>query len=185
MSKENRDSDHIWHVWISQRQEERQKENKLWEQSLYEFKRLLAFLSYGAKQIADAFEGKLPQTHQQCSHQPVEQLKVLNVLKCSRDGVDVTKCPILQSLSDSFEEQTKILSRPKSVLYDLMAKTCAWHVYTKAISAPEGHQFSIDTTEGYLLDTTDRMFWDRVYSNLSETDPEYEHPSPFPTGVEA
>lgn len=163
------DAGHTWHVWINRRQQE--LGGAPWEHSLYEFKNMLEFLSYGAGQIESAFEGKLPQTHQQCSHQPVEQLPVLNTLKCSREGVDVTKCPILQSLAEAFREETTRerfpKDHPKSVLYDLMAKTCAWHIYTGAINAPEGHQFRFDTSMGYLLDETDRVFWDRVHSSMS------------------
>ena len=86
------DVDHIWHTWINKRQQNRGKDAP-WEHSLYEFKSMLQFLSYGAQQIKTAFEGKLPQIHQQCSRQPVEQLKVLNVLKCSREGRDGQSAP--------------------------------------------------------------------------------------------
>jgi hypothetical protein len=168
MSSDTRDAEHLWHVWINRRQQARGKDAP-WEHNLYEFKNMLQFLSYGAKQIEDAFEGRLPQTHRQCSHQPVEQLPVLNTLKCSRDGIDVKKCPILQSLAKTFGEQTKSL--PKTVLYDLMAKTCAWHIYTKATNTPDGHHFAIDTSMGYLLDETDRIFWDRVHTSMA-THPE-------------
>ncbi len=175
------DLDHIWHVWINKRQQERNDQAK-WEHSLYEFKTMLQFLTYGAKQIRTAFEGLLPQTHQQCSHQPVEQLPVLNTLKCSREGIDVTKCPILLSLRETFEaERTRIYPfngkaanpdlKPEAV-YDLMAKTCAWHIYTEATGTPEGHHFSIDTSMGYLLDETDRIFWDRVHSSMAMSDDE-------------
>ncbi len=175
------DLNHIWHVWINRRQQERGKDQP-WEHSLYEFKSMLEFLSYGAKQIQEAFEGKLPQIHQQCSHQPVEQLKVLNTLKCSREAVDVTKCPILLSLRETFtEELNRILPfngekaspklKPEDV-YDLMAKTCAWHIYEEACGVPQGHHFSIDTSMGYLLDETDRIFWDRVHTSLAMSDEE-------------
>lgn len=171
------DLDHIWHVWINKRQSLRGKDEP-WEHSLYEFKSMLHFLTYGAKQIQSAFEGKLPQTHQQCSHQPVEQLPVLNVLKCSRESMDVTRCPILSQLADVFGNQNAINQNhglkvlPKESLYDLMAKTCAWHIYTGAINMQEGHHFSIDTSMGYLLDETDRIFWDRVHSNMAMNDEE-------------
>lgn len=163
------DSDHIWHCWINKRQQERSKDEP-WEHSLYEFKSMLQFLTYGAKQIKDAFEGKLPQTHRQCSHHPVEKLPVLNVLKCSREGTDVTKCPLLQSLAAVFDE-TKVEPKPRTMLYDLMAKTCAWHIYAKAVGIPEGHHFAIDTSMGYLMDETDRMFWNRVHTSMM-MDPE-------------
>ena len=164
MDNEQRNADHLWHVWINKRQSERGKDQP-WEHSLYEFKSMLEFLSYGGKQIADAFEGKLPQTYQQCSRQPVEQLKVLNTLRCSREGIDVTECPILLSLAATFEERKEVL--PRTVLYDLMAKTCAWHIYAMAVGIPEGHHFAIDTSMGYLMDETDRMFWDRVLTNMA------------------
>lgn len=167
--------DHIWHVWINKRQNERGYDK--WEHSLYEFKSMLQFLTYGAKQIQTAFENRLPQTHRQCSHQPVEQLPVLNTLRCSRGGVDVTQCPILLSLRESFEEErTRVYAfndepanpdLKSEAVYDLMAKTCAWHIYTEATGTPEGHHFSIDTSMGYLMDETDRIFWDRVHSNMA------------------
>lgn len=175
------DLDHIWHVWINKRQHER-GEDEPWEHSLYEFKNMLQFLTYGAKQIKDAFEGNLPQTHQECSLQPVEQLRVLNVLKCSREGVDVTQCPILLSLRDSFMAELERVypfngekaypDLSPDALYDLMAKTCAWHIYEEACGVPKGHHFSIDTSMGYLLDETDRVFWDRVHSSMAMSDEE-------------
>jgi hypothetical protein len=177
------DLDHIWHVWINKRQQERGKDEP-WEHSLYEFKNMLQFLTYGAKQIKDAFDGKLPQTHQQCSHQPVEQLKVLNVLKCSREGIDVTQCPILLSLRDSFQAEADRVypfngnkaypDLNPDAMYDLMAKTCAWHIYAMAVGVPEGYRFAIDTSMGYLMDETDRIFWGRVHSSMAMTDDEGE-----------
>jgi hypothetical protein len=179
------DLDHIWHVWINRRQHERGNEAP-WEHSLYEFKSMLQFLTYGAKQIKEAFDGKLPQTHQQCSHQPVEQLKVLNTLKCSREGIDVTTCPILLSLRDTFQTELERVypfngkkANPDlspDAVYDLMAKTCAWHIYAEAVGIPEGHHFAIDTSMGYLIDETDRIFWNRVHdsmaTNFSDEEPE-------------
>lgn len=175
------DLDHIWHVWINKRQSERGKDEPR-EHSLYEFKNMLQFLTYGAQQIKEAFEGKLPQTHRQCSRQPVEQLKVLNVLKCSREGVDVTKCPILLSLRDSYDAEFQRVypfngkkaypDLSPDEVYGLMAKTCAWHIYEEACGVPKDHHFSIDTSMGYLMDETDRMFWDRVHSSMAMTDEE-------------
>ena len=47
------DLNHVWHVWINRRQQERGKDQP-WEHSLYEFKSMLEFLSYGAEQIQTA-----------------------------------------------------------------------------------------------------------------------------------
>ena len=61
-----RDGDHL--ACLDQPPPAGTQQRSPWEHSLYEFKSMLGFLSYGAKQIADAFEGKLEQTHQQCRH---------------------------------------------------------------------------------------------------------------------
>src|SRR5579885_2709381 len=155
------DLNHIWHVWMNKRQREGIP-NQPWEHSLYEFKSMLQFLAYGHKQIKEAFEGELPQTHQQCSHQPVEQLKVVNTLRCAREGIDVTKCPILLSLQKTFnEEHERVYSfngekaypdLDADSVYELMAKTCAWHIYEAACGIPKGFNFNVDTSMGYLMD---------------------------------
>jgi hypothetical protein len=153
------DAEHIWHMWINRRQDAK-PEGEAREHGLYEFKSMLQFLSYGHKQIRDAFEGKLSKTHQQCSHQlPVPILN--NVLKCCI-GTEVLGCPILQSLKDAFTQETnrvapyngqKNYALPDEQLYRLMANTCAWHIYTTKTGVVEGGWHGIDTSEGYLLDT--------------------------------
>jgi len=185
-AKAARNADHIWHVWINKRQDERRKGGLGWEHSLYEFKSLLQFLTYGHKQIEDAFTGNLPKAHKQCSHSPV--VPVLdNKLYCCL-GKEVTTCPILISLKDAVTaERDRVApydgSRPYAdvddqQLYRLMAKTCAWHIYHDACSIPDGHHFTCDTSEGYLIDKTDRMFWDRVYESMSASDPDTDEAEP-------
>jgi len=186
--------DHIWHVWINRRQDGAKKDNPSHkhEHSLYEFRSMLQFLTYGRKQIQDAFEGKLPTTHKQCSHSPTIPI-INNVLKCSL-GKEVVTCPILLQLKATFDEKIASVyplngekaypDVPPETVYGLMAKTCAWHIYGKSCNVTENWG-GVDTSMGYLMDTSDRMFWDRVHENMSMTDPDDEHPSPCPTGVEA
>lgn len=89
-TKDKRNADHLWHVWINRRQEELRKADPeaKHEHSLYEFKDILQFLEYGHVLIAKAFEGNLGKTHQQCSHQAPVEIKE-NVLKCACMGQNV------------------------------------------------------------------------------------------------
>ena len=186
--------DHLWHVWINRRQELLRDEAKAkgedpmatWEHSLYEFKDLIHWLQYGHERIASAFEKRLPTVHRQCSLSAPEPVPD-NVLKCCIGEV-VIACPILKSLRDEVERQCEWKlpgsNRPyanfsDADLYRLMSFTCAWHIYTTATGTPVGHHFAIDTSEGYMLDTTDRMFWGRLYANMAAGDPTTPEPEPL------
>jgi len=161
--------DHMWHVWINRRQDERRKAgDDVWEHDLYEFKNMLQFLEYGHEVIAKAFEGRLAKTHRQCSRQEPVEIKE-NTLKCCLEAQDGTTCPILLSLKSVFDEHAQ---RPPigdysyvvhvEYLYRTMAKTCAWHIYQNSSQC--------DTSEGYLLDESDRMFWRNVYDSMMGDD---------------
>lgn len=175
-TKEENNLEHIWHVWINRRQETRRARNPAssHEHSLYEFKSMLQFLDYGHCVIQAAFEGKLAKAHKQCSHSPT--LPILNnVLRCAI-GEDVTTCPILLQLRSTFLEQIERVTPyngekpygdlPPESVYGLMAKTCAWHIYTTSVRAQDGFG-GIDTSEGYLMDESDRMFWSNVYASMA------------------
>jgi hypothetical protein len=172
------DADHVWHVWINDRQRGRPSDK--WEGSLYEFKDLLKFMRYGHQQIATAFEGRLRKVHRQCSRTAPEVIHE-NKLKCCL-GVEVTHCPILLSLKETVEQQRAIVSpfdgkRPyesldDQAMYRLMSQTCAWHIYHEACGIQDGHHFHVDTSEGHLMDISDRMYWDRLYQSLGGSDPD-------------
>lgn len=166
-ARDKRNADHLWHVWMNRRNFNRKSESPH-EHSLYEFKDMLQFLGYGHEVIAQAFEGRLSKTHRQCSRQAPVEIKE-NVLKCACEGVDVTKCPILLSLKQTFDDNKMHYDVPVEHLYRTMAKTCAWHTY-KVSCGIEEKGFRIDTSEGYLLDESDRMFWRNVYDSLSQDD---------------
>lgn len=155
--------DHIWHVWINEYQQTRQAAGEERAHSLYEFKSMLNFLSYGHTVIGEAFEGKLPATHQQCSHAaPVPILN--NTLKCAL-GETVTTCPILLGLKARFDAEKERIYPfngeaayphvPTEAVYALMARTCAWHILSKATRMQEGWS-GIDTTEGWVQDESGR-----------------------------
>jgi hypothetical protein len=180
MSTPEHNADQLYHVWINRRQDERRKAGAEWEGSLYEFKSMLNFLSYGHDQIRKAVEGRLPATHRQCSRcepEPVENNRLMCCL-----GKDVLTCPILCSLKATIEEERYRVAPydgekhyanvDDEQLYRLMARTCAWHIYHEETGIQDGHHFQVDTSEGYLLDKTDRIFWDRVYTSLAGSDPD-------------
>src|SRR5258708_3742153 len=146
---------HIWHTWINKYQEVRTANGEERAHSLYEFKSMLDFLRYGHRTIQEAFEGKLPSTHQQCSHQlPVPILN--NKLKCAL-GEEVIACPILMGLKAKFEEEFERVypfndekahpHLPKESLYLVMSRTCAWHILSKSTRMQEGWG-GVDTSEG-------------------------------------
>lgn len=166
-------ADHIFHVWINHRQDERVKAGEEHEHDLYEFKSMLQFLEYGHRTIEQAFTGALPLKHQQCSHQPVETLPS-NRLLCAL-GQDVTTCPILTSLKATFDVERdreigqmgkRYASVPDALVYQKMATVCAWHIYTEQLK----HKRFIDTSEGWLTDESDRIFWQRTYASLAAGD---------------
>lgn len=169
--------DHIWHTWMNQYGAGDDPIGRMAPHSLYEFKSLIQFLRYGHTQIQEAFEGKLSTQHRQCSRSlPVPILD--NKLKCCL-GKDVTECPILKSLAARFDENVE-RSYPwngekayphisKDHLYVLMARTCAWHIFSSVTKASNDWS-GIDTSEGYLLDEGDRMYWSTLYANMAGSD---------------
>lgn len=164
-----RDADHIWHVWLNRRNTSAAE----FDHSMYEFKSMLEFLSYGAGRIEKAYTGTLPTVHRQCSHSSPEAISC-NKLTCSF-GRDVTQCEILVSIKNTFDdERQRTLGKlgkpyaevPDSEMYRVMANTCAWHMYTEPLRGGQ----HIDTSEGWLTDVSDRMFWDRVYTSMAAAD---------------
>lgn len=165
----------LWHAWINKRQDERAKNSQPWESDLYEWKAAFeAMTGYLIHQLRQARTGTLPTVHQQCSHSDPEPIKK-PVLTCAM-GVDVTACPILQSLYAFGDEQrdSRHMTASPEDIDELAARTCAWHIFTEKFRATEKNGYGFDTSEGYALDTSDRMFWDRVYANLQA--PEGEAP---------
>lgn len=172
-SKHRRSADHIWHVWMNQFSDIERTSGREFPHSLYEFKSLLEFLSYGDSIIAKAFTGKLATTHQQCSRTAPEPIEG-NCATCCL-GKEVTSCEILVSIKSTFDSERErecgVLGKhyagvPDSEMYRVMAQTCAWHIYKTVVDGKEGWH-GVDTSEGHILTKSDRMFWDRVYSSMS------------------
>lgn len=93
-------------------------------------------------------EGILPQEHQQCSRQDPEP--ITNRLTCCL-GVVCAECPYLLALE-------RAEGVPPEKIDEMKAWTCAAHILMSG-----GDRAG----EGYILTTSDRMYWDRVYASLA------------------
>lgn len=100
---------------------------------------------------------KLPKIHRQCSHSEPEQV-IDNHLTCCL-GVVCRECPHLRAL-----DKADITPEERDTT---KAWTCATHVLMSL--ELEGWS-GIDTSEGYILTTDDRMYWDNVYASLAAVD---------------
>ena len=165
------------HQWINRRQDERRKNGEPQESTLYEWKDMEAERERLPGWLQRAFEGNLPTIHQQCSRQPPEPIAE-NHLICAL-GQDVTTCPMLLSLRETFDEQRVDERRwheknPRFTLdltdesvYQAMATVCTWHIYTSVFQVPPKRESRlIDTSEGYVQDESDRRFWRNTYDSL-------------------
>lgn len=163
--KEQGNANHLWHVWINSLKPDGPA-GCPHKKFMYSFKSAIESLGYFEAYLRDAFTGKLRQLHQQSLHGAPEKIPEKNVVRCAL-GKTVTECPILLSLKESIEKgrgnayyQERV---SENAVYGLMAKTCAWHMLMSEVQ--DGTL--IDWNEGALSDTSDRMFWNRVYTSLA------------------
>ena len=162
--------DYLWHTWINKRQDERRAAGESHEHDLYEWKAALQEIGRLPHWLRQARTGTLPTIHQQCSHSEPEPIQG-NRLVCAL-GEDVTRCPILVSLYAHWIGEIARTGPDGSQPYghasmddcdDVAAKVCTWHIFTETMRRP----FAIDTSEGYVQDEGDRMYWRTVYEHLS------------------
>lgn len=122
---------------------------------------------YEAKQLADEVprlvylftserEQKLPSVHRQCSHSPLEPVPDNHLTCCL--GVECRKCEHLLVLE-------KAALTPEQI-DECKAWTCAAHILTECGAHPNQY----DTSEGFIQTTSDRIYWDRVYTSLAGAD---------------
>lgn len=136
---------HEWHVAINAHvREEGFEQTKF----MYEAKSGLSELARLPYMFAKERKGELSKIHQQCSHSaPVEMPE--NYLMCCL-GEKCRECPILLAI-----DAMKGSDEEKDIA---KAMTCVTHIISKG-----GDMMN----EGYILDCSDRMFWDRVHENLA------------------
>lgn len=100
--------------------------------------------------------GKLPKHHYQWSHDHEGQPVPDNHLACCL-GVECRKCPFLAAL-DTAKVTPEEIDQMK-------AWTCIAHILQET-----GKRDFLDTSEGFILTTDDRMYWDNILSSLAGAD---------------
>lgn len=143
---------HEWHVSINKHNDVKNGiEIKRW---MYEAKTMADEVPRMVLLFKKERLGELRKSHKQYSMQQSEP--ILNShLKCCL-GVKCAECPELLALNNMERVTQEEIDTAK-------AWTCAAHIVS------EGGDLM---REGYLLDVSDRMYWDNVYENLSQGDDE-------------
>jgi hypothetical protein len=143
------DTNHEWHVRINRASVAMGFSKMRW---MYEAKNI----AEESRRLPILFKqertGALPKIHRQCSHSPGEAV-IDNHLTCCL-GTQCRKCEFLAALDAP--------GIAPEELDQIKAWTCIAHILNE--DAGTGR---IDTSEGMILTTDDRMFWDKVYENLS------------------
>jgi hypothetical protein len=155
-----RDVAQVWHEWFNSEKDH--------DSTKYSFKEMLLELMRLPRLFTLHREGKLPKVHQQCSVSKPVAIKNDKLTCCL--GKNVDECPILKSLGDYFAtRRTFYTSITEEQMDGVRAATCCQHILKES---GMGRNHTFDTSEGYVLTESDRMFWDNVYSNLAAGDPE-------------
>lgn len=147
-------SDHEWHVALNKYNEVGSGDFRHW---MYEAKTAASEVPRMELLFKRERLGQLPKTHQQCSMSAPEPVDD-NHLSCCM-GVECRKCPHLLAL-ESPKMSPEAIDRAK-------AWTCASHILHKL----GDNKYSLDTSEGYLLTTDDKIFWKKTYESMSNFSP--------------
>lgn len=143
---------HEWHVAIN-----RHHDGKIgtpdWKHWMYEAKAMADEVPRMALMFGRERRGELRTMHKQCSMTPAATVPNNHLACCL--GVKCAECHELLAL-DKIERVT-----PEDI-DTAKAWTCAAHIVS------EGGDFA---NEGYLLDVSDRMYWNNVNAHLA-ADPE-------------
>jgi hypothetical protein len=165
-SRLRRNLDSTMHANINQRQYDRNTAKSdsgvKWEHWLYEGKRMIDELRRLPILFQREREGTLPQAFKYCSLSPTEKLPVENELICCL-GEKTKECPILR---DAFKDTGAF---PLEMIDHAKAHICVAHVLSEKFGP-----HAIDTSEGYITDSTERAFWQRTYEYMAMEPPEPE-----------
>ena len=145
---------HEWHVAVNRHSDEWRKADKEWGEMrfMYEAKSMADEVPRMVMLFRQERENALPQTHQQCSMQAPVPVKD-NHLTCCK-GVKTRECTHLLALE-------KIARCTPADVDTAKAWTCAAHIVSTGGDV---------MNEGFLLRVDDRMYWDNVYSSLSQAE---------------
>lgn len=150
----------VWHEWLNC--------DKNHDTTRYSFKEMVLELARLPHLFKAHREGKLPKIYKQCSISAPVAIKNDKLTCCL--GKDVDECPILKSLGEYFAKRRE---RHNDLTDDdidgAKAATCCWHIMKES---EMGRNRTFDTSEGYVLTESDRLYWDNVHKNFSEADPD-------------
>lgn len=141
-----------WHSALNRYVEDKGLHRDSFPHIMYEAKRLSDEVPRMAMLFKMEREGKLPKIHRQCSHSLPEKVEDNHLTCCL--GVECRACPMLLAL-----EKAELIEDDIDLA---KAWTCGTHILA------EGNR--LDTSEGYILTTDDRMYWDNVYDSLASVD---------------
>lgn len=173
-------TNHVFHVWINSEDDRLREMNNdgikpdkytidPHKDGLYGFKSAMQLLSskgqtWLGKTIGDNRLKSLPLVHQQCSHSEPDPLEE-NYHVCYR-GEKLAECPILKRLRDTFAKEMERSAYYREItdeqIDEVAAQVCVWHLLMGS-----GNMY-VDWNEGAFQSVSDRMFWSRVYDNLSQ-----------------
>lgn len=151
MNRPNHTMLHQWHVAINAA-----NQDPPFRRWMYDAKAIADEVPRLVRLLALERTGSLPKLHQQCSHSTPETITDNHLTCCL--GVECRSCEALQALDKA--------QLPPEQIDTAKAWTCVAHILR------EGGD--VDTTEGYVLTTDDRMYWDRLYQSLSYSDEDEE-----------
>lgn len=143
------------------------------ERGLYNFKAAVGLLPWLTRMIGLERTNAMPLEHQQCLHAAPEPIPE-NILTCGL-GKKLSECPILARLRATFDQE-RGRKRPDGgdsfyaeitdeQVDNVAAMTCVWHMLM-------GSDGFVDWQEGAVQTTSDQMYWERLYKNLSQPIPD-------------
>jgi len=155
VARQRRRFDHAMHVNINQRQDTRRKAGEEWESWLYEGKTLPAEIARITRLYELQRKGELPTQYKHCSFSPSESLPENRLMCCL--GTEPIACDILNQTFAGMDQF------PPEMIDSAKAHVCVAHILT------ESSKRLIDTTEGYVTDSTDREFWRRTHESMGRS----------------
>ena len=156
--RQRRRFDHEMHVNINRRQDALREKGEKWEHWIYEAKTLPNEIARLTRLFQLDRKGELPKLYKHCSLSPVEALPENSLMCCL--GTEPKTCEILTQAFAGMDQF------PAEMIDSAKAHVCVTHILTESATR------LIDTSEGYVTDSTHREFWRRTYESMAAPGPD-------------
>lgn len=161
---------HQMHVNINRKQQDENGDwgKAEWHRWLYEAKNAIEEFHRLPLWTAKERKGELPKTLRQCSRSAPQEVGE-NYLTCCL-GVRLSECEILNEVFKDVKEreaQHGVSEISDEVIDEMKAHVCIIHILKEQFEKKRGH---IDTSEGYILDVSTKMYWQNVYESMAASD---------------